>query len=295
MAPAEPAPVEANPPTSTQEIATPDEHRERVIASLGQLLSSGRPLSDLLDEAKRLAASFSEPTGSNGSEPKDAIALLGKSAHHAAAPERNADITHALESELASLARRHQVGALRLGRLTGRIAFWLLPAIALTVLTAAFATLPVAETVFAKLPVTDAVSLAPTLTVELPAKPPEVSPDGSSAGQIVDTNKGSPEPSPPIQSLSAEHVAEFLARGDALLTGADVNSGRLFYEHAAAAGSAQAALRLGASYDPLFLSFAGLKGMRGDPDRAAYWYKRARDLGAVAEAEALLKSLDVQN
>jgi hypothetical protein len=92
MAPAEPAPVEANPPTSTQEIATPDEHRERVIASLGQLLSSGRPLSDLLDEAKRLAASFSEPTGSNGSEPKDAIALLGKSAHHAAAPERNADI-----------------------------------------------------------------------------------------------------------------------------------------------------------------------------------------------------------
>ena len=292
MAFAEPAPVEANPPTSPQDIATPDEHRERVIASLGQLLSSGRPLSDLLDEAKRL--SLSEPTGSNGSEPKDAIALLGESAHHAAAPECNADITHALESELASLAPQHQVGTLRLGRLTGRIAFWLLPAIALTVLTVAFATLPVADTVFAKLPVTDAVSLVPTPTVELPTKPPEASPDGSSAGQNVDTNNGSPEPGRPTQQLSAEQVAEFLARGDALLTRADVNSGRLFYEHAAAAGSAQAALRLGASYDPTFLSFAGLKGVRGDPHRAAYWYKRARDLGAVAEAEALLKSLGPQ-
>jgi len=92
--------------------------------------------------------------------------------------------------------------------------------------------------------------------------------------------------------LSPEQVAEFLARGDALVVRGDVNSARLFYEHAATAGNAQAALRLGTSYDPLFVAFTGLKGMRGDPHRAAYWYKRARDLGAVAEAEALLKGLD---
>jgi TPR repeat protein len=72
---------------------------------------------------------------------------------------------------------------------------------------------------------------------------------------------------------------------------ADVTSGRLFYVRAVAAGDPQAALRLGATYDPWFLSRAGLRGVRGDVAVAAFWYRRARDLGA-AEAEILVKSIE---
>jgi TPR repeat protein len=74
---------------------------------------------------------------------------------------------------------------------------------------------------------------------------------------------------------------------------AEVASARLFYERAADAGDAQAALRLGQSYDPSFLSWARLAGVRGELARAIYWYRRARDLG-LSEAEILLERLQIK-
>ena len=81
--------------------------------------------------------------------------------------------------------------------------------------------------------------------------------------------------------LSTEEVALLLARGDSLMSRSDVSSARPFYERAFVGGSTQAALRLGASYDPAFLSQAGVRGVRGDPALAAYWYQRAGDLAVV--------------
>jgi TPR repeat protein len=69
---------------------------------------------------------------------------------------------------------------------------------------------------------------------------------------------------------------------------ADLASARLFYERAVDAGDAHAALKLGATYDPLFLSKAGLRFVRPDPAAARHWYERGRDLGAGDEAEILL-------
>ena len=86
-------------------------------------------------------------------------------------------------------------------------------------------------------------------------------------------------------------MATLRARGDALLSMGDVTSSRLFYERAVLAGDAQAAIRLGATYDPVFLSRARVQGARSDMTIALEWYRRARDLGAV-EAETLLKSFD---
>jgi hypothetical protein len=96
------------------------------------------------------------------------------------------------------------------------------------------------------------------------------------------------------QSLGEETIALLLSQGDVLLSRGDATSGRLFYNRAVEAGSAQAALRLGASYDPSFLSRAGVRGVRGDPALAAYWYQRAHALGAGAKADALLKGINAR-
>jgi len=86
-------------------------------------------------------------------------------------------------------------------------------------------------------------------------------------------------------------ASAFLVRGDALLGYGDVASARLFYERAADAGNAQAAIRMGGTFDPLFLAKARLNGVRGDPAVALKWYKRAQELGA-SEAGILLMGLE---
>jgi TPR repeat protein len=75
-----------------------------------------------------------------------------------------------------------------------------------------------------------------------------------------------------------------LARGDGYLGKGDVTSARLYYERAADAGSRQAAMRLGATFDANFLGRAGLAGTRGDQARADMWYRRARGLGTAEAA-----------
>ena len=69
-----------------------------------------------------------------------------------------------------------------------------------------------------------------------------------------------------------------LDRGDALVSNADIEAARVPYEQAAAAGNAEAAVRLGATYDPAFLAQAGLRNVRGDVMTAQYWYRRAGGL-----------------
>jgi TPR repeat protein len=90
--------------------------------------------------------------------------------------------------------------------------------------------------------------------------------------------------------LSQQEIAALLARGDASLSVGDLASARLFYQRAADAGGGVAAIRLGETFDPLFLDRIRLRGVRGDPGAAAFWYHRAHDLGAT-DAEVLLKGL----
>jgi len=89
---------------------------------------------------------------------------------------------------------------------------------------------------------------------------------------------------------STAEIAALLSRGDSFFGSADITSARLFYERAAEAGDAQAALRLGQTYDPSFLVWAHL-GSRGNLALAQHWYQRARDLGA-SEAEVLLQNVE---
>jgi hypothetical protein len=91
-------------------------------------------------------------------------------------------------------------------------------------------------------------------------------------------------------TLSAIDVAALLTRGDDQLRLGDFTSARLFYKAAADAGDADAALRLGETFDPIFIDRANLRGVSADMGRAVFWYLRARDLGSSA-AEKLLKDL----
>jgi TPR repeat protein len=82
-----------------------------------------------------------------------------------------------------------------------------------------------------------------------------------------------------------------VTRGDTFFTAGDLVSARLFYEHAAAAGNAIAALRLGGTFDPSFLVSARIDRVQGDAAIALYWYRRARELGN-GDAEILLKKME---
>jgi len=100
----------------------------------------------------------------------------------------------------------------------------------------------------------------------------------------------SPEPqkTPTLPTLSAAEIADLLARGDWWFATGDVASARLFYERAAGVGEAQAAAKLGETFDPAFLSRLNLRGVRADPGMAVFWYRRARDLGATDAASRLI-------
>jgi hypothetical protein len=100
---------------------------------------------------------------------------------------------------------------------------------------------------------------------------------------------------PPPMPQGAERVdqaalLEMLQRGDRLLSRGDIVAARTIYERAAEMGNAQAALALGATYDPSKLWSFGVFGMVGNKDRARQWYARAQELGH-ADAKDRLSAL----
>ena len=98
-----------------------------------------------------------------------------------------------------------------------------------------------------------------------------------------------PRNQPTVPTLSAAEIAGLLARGDWLFATGDVASARLLYERAADAGEARAAVRLGETFDPVYLDASHRRGLHGDPDMAVLWYRHARDLGATEVASRLKK------
>jgi hypothetical protein len=105
------------------------------------------------------------------------------------------------------------------------------------------------------------------------------------------TAPGFPSPAPrnqpTVPAFSAAEIARLLSRGDWLFSTGDVASARLLYEHAADAGVARAAVRLGETFDPIYLDYSHLRGLHGDPGTAVFWYRRARDLGDTGVASRL--------
>ena len=83
---------------------------------------------------------------------------------------------------------------------------------------------------------------------------------------------------------------ELLVQGSRLIERGEIVSARSVYQRAAEMGSGEAALALGATYDPNRLWALGVMGMVGNKERAKHWYARANDLGHP-EASARLRLL----
>jgi hypothetical protein len=125
---------------------------------------------------------------------------------------------------------------------------------------------------------TEANAAQPPAEVTPAAVPPPVSAPPSSDASVAQTVS---------LPLDADEIAMLLKRGkDAFSTG-DLAAARLLLRRAAEAGSAEAALALGATFDPLVIRRLGAIGAAPDPAQARQWYQKAVALGSPTASQPL--------
>ena len=120
---------------------------------------------------------------------------------------------------------------------------------------------------------------APSPAEAMPAPPPQPTIAPPSNDVAV---------APPVSlSLASDEIAMLLKRGkDAFSTG-DLASARLLLRRAVEAGSAEAALALGATFDPLVIRRLGAIGAAPDAAQARQWYQKAVALGSPTASQPL--------
>jgi hypothetical protein len=114
-----------------------------------------------------------------------------------------------------------------------------------------------------------------------------IAPAAGSAGSPARPQSGPPVPSLPAEAL--ERAKKFFAQGERYLSMGNFPVARQFFVRAADIGYGPAALRLGATYDPVELAQLGVRGIVPDLAEARKWYERARELGAPEAAERLAR------
>jgi hypothetical protein len=84
-----------------------------------------------------------------------------------------------------------------------------------------------------------------------------------------------------LLDLEEEEIAFLIKRGEDFLTVGDIASAQILLKRAANAGSPQAALKVGMTFDPIFLAQNGVVGLAPDVALAREWYKKAMKLGST--------------
>jgi len=82
------------------------------------------------------------------------------------------------------------------------------------------------------------------------------------------------------KNYSEEKARDLRLQGEERLAVGDVSSARMFFKRAADGGDAQAAVSMGATYDPTLFAALKVHGMSPDREIARKWYQRAVDLGS---------------
>lgn len=117
--------------------------------------------------------------------------------------------------------------------------------------------------------------------VSMPS-PPAAAPSAPPATPALTNNASAPH-------IDNAEIAGMIKRGKDILMSGDIISARLLLRRAADAGSAEAALALGATFDPIVIRRLGVVGMTPDTAQARQWYQRAADLGSAAAMGQLAK------
>ena len=121
---------------------------------------------------------------------------------------------------------------------------------------------------------------------QVAAGPPNSPPPTQFQPQVIAAEP--PIAPPPAQrKLDQEEIAVLLKRGRDLIANGDLAAARLVLQRAANANDAEAALALGATYDPYVLRALKVYGFKADPVMARVWYEKARELGSAAAPRRL--------
>lgn len=142
-------------------------------------------------------------------------------------------------------------------------------------------------------PVVASIAPVPAIVGSQPAAVPSQPIAMPSQPAAASSAPASTMPAPP-NTASAPHidnaeVAAMIKRGKDMLMSGDIISARLLLRRAADVGSADAALALGATFDPVVIRRLGVIGMTPDIVQARQWYQRASDLGSAAATGQLAK------
>jgi hypothetical protein len=94
--------------------------------------------------------------------------------------------------------------------------------------------------------------------------------------------------------LDSEEIAILVKRGNDFLADGDIAAARLLLRRAAEAGSAEGALALGTTFDPIALKRLGAIGAIADLAQARQWYQCAAELGSSAASQQLAGLADLR-
>jgi len=106
---------------------------------------------------------------------------------------------------------------------------------------------------------------------------PAAAPAQSAPAQAV------PQTAPkPVVVLDQNEINTLIRRGKSLLNDGDFSGARVLFERAANAGSAEAALALGSTYDPNVINRLGALMVKPDIESARKWYQLVAERGSAA-------------
>jgi hypothetical protein len=112
---------------------------------------------------------------------------------------------------------------------------------------------------------------------------PARSPAGETGAIVQPDEPGAQNPpaSKATRVLDPEEITLLMKQGEQFIAVGDVITARIVFQRAAEAGDADAALALGATYDPIVLAYLGVAGLGANVEKARIWYQKAESLGST--------------
>lgn len=130
-------------------------------------------------------------------------------------------------------------------------------------------------------------SIPPTPNVSAPTQKVDVAVIAAPSPPAPPALSAEPVEPAAAPALDKKEIAWLVERGKSYLVNGDIAAARLLLRRAADAGSAEAALALGSTFDPRVIARLGAIGVTSDPKEARKWYEKAAQLGSPAAPRQL--------